>query len=196
MTNSSTIDDAKASLRKEAAAKRSALTAAARESGAQSLVSHGLDFLPDRGHGTVSGYNRLGDELDPIFLLSRLAGEGHPIVLPVTPKARARLTFRSWSPGDELVEGLYGVREPSNDASLKEPTILLVPLLAFDANGHRLGYGAGYYDRTLTDLRSKGPPMAIGVAFAEQEVDAVPHDQYDQRLDWILTPDGPRQIEA
>lgn len=196
MTDSSTIDDAKAELRKEAAAKRGTLTAEMRERSAQRLLSLGLEFLPDRGDATVSGYNRLGDELDPLLLLSRLAGEGHPIVLPITPKGRARLTFRSWVPGDELVEGLYGVFEPSNDASLKEPTILLVPLLAFDAHGHRLGYGAGYYDRTLTDLRSKGPATAIGMAFAEQEVDAVPHDQYDQRLDWILTPDGPRKIEA
>lgn len=196
MTDSSTIDDAKALLRKEAAARRSALTAATRESGAQSLKSFGLDFLPDRSDATVSGFNRLGDELDPILLLSRLAGEGHSIVLPITPKGRARLTFRCWSPGDVLIEGLYGVREPSEESPLKEPAILLVPLLAFDANGHRLGYGAGYYDRTLTDLRSKGPTTAIGVAFAEQEIDAVPHDQYDQRLDWILTPDGPRKIEA
>lgn len=195
MTDSLAIDDAKAELRRRASQTRRTLSDAARMDGARRVASTGLGFLSHRAGAVVSGYHPLGNELDPRALLARLAGEGNPIVLPITPKSRSRLTFRAWKPGDPLVEGLFGVREPAETAPLREPAILLVPLLAFDAAGHRLGYGAGYYDRTLSDLRAKGPAMAIGLAFAEQQVDSVPHDRYDQRLDWILTPDGARRRE-
>ena len=84
-----------------------------------------------------------------------------------------------------------GIREPGSQARVLEPDVLLVPLLAFDRSGHRLGYGGGYYDRTLRDLRRRRPIVAVGLAFGCQEVDAVPHLDYDERLDWVLTPDGP-----
>lgn len=193
MTDAPTIDDAKAAFRKQASERRSAISEEDRRAGAEKLATQDLDFLGQRHGLIVSGYHPLGDELDVRPLLGRLAKEGHPLVLPVTPKGRARLTFRAWMPGEELVEGLYGVQEPAEAAEVKEPAILLVPLLAFDASGHRLGYGAGYYDRTLADLRAKGPVTAVAIAFASQEVAAIPHDAYDQRLDWILTPDGARR---
>jgi 5-formyltetrahydrofolate cyclo-ligase len=100
------------------------------------------------------------------------------------------LQFRRWSPGDPLRTVQWGIREPAEAAPVVEPDVLLVPLLAFDRGGHRLGYGGGYYDRTLRALRSRRPVTAVGLAFAEQEVDAVPHLDYDERLDWVLTPLG------
>lgn len=194
MTGTLSIDEAKAELRKSAARRRGLLAEDVRMQAAESLAEVGLAFLPERTGAVVSGYHPIGEELDPRPLLARLAGEGHPLVLPVTPRGRGRLTFRCWTPGDELVAGSYGVSEPSASSPAREPSILLVPLLAFDAGGQRLGYGAGYYDRTLAELRAAGRVTAVGIAFAEQEVAAVPHDRYDQRLDWILTPDGPRRI--
>jgi 5-formyltetrahydrofolate cyclo-ligase len=92
--------------------------------------------------------------------------------------------------------GVWGIPEPKADKPVLEPNVLLVPLLAFDARGGRLGYGGGFYDRTLAGLRAKKPIVAIGLAYDEQQVDAVPHLDYDQRLDWVLTPSGPIRCQA
>lgn len=98
------------------------------------------------------------------------------------------LTFREWRPGAALERGKYGVREPNASQPAVLPSILLVPLLAFDRKGARLGYGAGYYDASLRHLRSLQPIFAIGVAFDEQEFSEVPQEQQDEPLDMILTP--------
>jgi 5-formyltetrahydrofolate cyclo-ligase len=99
------------------------------------------------------------------------------------------LLFRAWRPGDALETRMWGIREPSADQALLRPDVLLVPLLAFDRDGWRLGYGGGFYDRTLRDLRAAAPSVAaIGLAFDPQEVDAVPHLDYDEPLDMVLTP--------
>jgi 5-formyltetrahydrofolate cyclo-ligase len=86
--------------------------------------------------------------------------------------------------------GVWGIPEPRADKAVLVPDILIVPLLAFDRAGWRLGYGGGYYDRTLRDLRARKVVTAVGLAHEEQEVDAVPHLDYDQRLDWVLRPSG------
>ena len=101
------------------------------------------------------------------------------------------LVFRAWKPGDPLNAGVWGIQEPLPSAPALDPDILLVPLLAFDTRGYRLGYGGGFYDRTLAGFRMRKRVVAIGVAFDEQRIDAVPHTDYDQRLDWVLTPSGP-----
>jgi 5-formyltetrahydrofolate cyclo-ligase len=101
------------------------------------------------------------------------------------------LLFRAWAPGDAMDSGVWGIAEPKPDKPAVDPDILLIPLLAFDAAGWRLGYGGGYYDRTLHVLRSRKRIVAIGIAFDQQRVDAVPHLDYDERLDWVLTPSGP-----
>jgi 5-formyltetrahydrofolate cyclo-ligase len=88
---------------------------------------------------------------------------------------------------------VWGIRQPAPSQPVVLPDILLVPLLAFDARGYRLGYGGGYFDRTLHDLRQRKPILAVGLGLDELEVDAVPHLDYDERLDWILTPSGSRQ---
>ncbi|WP_188259468.1 5-formyltetrahydrofolate cyclo-ligase [Azospirillum tabaci] len=153
----------------------------------EELVRPGL--IPD---GPVAGYWPLGSELDVRPLLLHLRTGGRSIALPVSGPRGQALTFRDWDPAQPLAAGRYGIQEPDADRPEVVPAVLLVPMLAFDRSGHRLGYGAGYYDRTLDALRaarspSDGPILAVGMAFAAQEMDAVPCGAHDERLDWILT---------
>lgn len=142
--------------------------------------------LPDGG--IVSGYWPLAGELDPRPAMHRLAALGHPLALPRVQGRGRPLSFHAWHPGDPLLAGPFDVLEPSPDAPPVDPRILLVPLLAFDRAGNRLGYGAGYYDMVLRDLRARHPaPLAIGVAFAAQEVDEVPIGARDQMRDAVVT---------
>ncbi len=196
MTGQTSIDAAKKALRARMTRLRGELGAETREAGARALAGIALDFLSPPSGAVISGYAAIGDELDPLALLTALSARGHAIALPVTIAAGAPLVFRAWSPGEALERGDYGVPAPSGEAGELTPEILLVPLLAFDARGHRLGYGAGYYDRTLARLRAKNPVIAIGLAFDAQRVDEVPHDEHDQPLDWVLTPSGPIGIES
>lgn len=140
--------------------------------------------LPD---GAVAGYWPLGSELDARPLLLHLRSLGRTVALPLSGPRGQALTFRDWDPAQPLAAGRYGIAEPGADRPEVAPTVLLVPMLAFDRTGHRLGYGAGYYDRTLDALRRLGPVQAVGVAFAAQEVEAVPCADHDERLDWIVT---------
>ena len=137
----------------------------------------------------VSAYWPFRTEIDPRPLMRRLIHAGARIALPVTPaKGSAEaLRFKIWAAGDELHPGAFGVHEPHPGAEAAEPDLLLVPLLAFDRSGGRLGYGAGHYDRALERLRAIKPLRAIGLAFAAQEVDTVPTKTHDQPLDAILT---------
>ena len=140
--------------------------------------------LPD---GPLAGYWPLGSELDVLPLLAHIHEAGRTAALPVSGPRGTPLTFRAWTPGTPLREGRFGIREPADGAPPAVPAIVLVPLLAFDRRGHRLGYGAGYYDRTLAGLRAGGTVLAVGVGFAAQEVECVPHGPHDQPLDWIVT---------
>ena len=143
-------------------------------------------------HGaTVSGFASLPDEFRLWPLLRSLSAQGYALALPVMQGKGKPLIFRAWSPGDAMDSGVWGIAEPKADKAALEPDILLVPLLAFDAAGWRLGYGGGFYDRTLNGLRARKSVVAVGIAFDEQRVDAVPHLDYDERLDWVLTPSGP-----
>jgi 5-formyltetrahydrofolate cyclo-ligase len=144
----------------------------------------------------ASAYLPMRTELDPLGLLSALAEAGLTTALPVVAARDTPLQFRAWNPGDPTVTAGFGTREPPPDRSLVEPILLLVPLLAFDKRGYRLGYGGGYYDRTLRLLRLRGPVCAIGIAFDEQMIDAVPHLDYDERLNAVVTPSGLQRISA
>jgi 5-formyltetrahydrofolate cyclo-ligase len=139
----------------------------------------------------VAGYAAINDEANPAGLMATLAARGHTLALPRVAAKDAPLVFHAWKPGDALAPGAYGIAEPLSDAPVVIPKILLVPLLAFDAAGYRLGYGGGFYDRTLAQL---GDCFAIGIAFAGQEVEAVPHDAHDRRLHAVLTEAGLRRI--
>lgn len=172
---------------------RSGLSAPQRAAAAEALGHHGLAFLPSRTSSdtVVSGFAPLPDELRVWPLLRRLAGEGFRLALPVMQGKARPLIFRAWSPGDAMDKGVWDIPEPKADKALLEPDIVLVPLLAFDRAGWRLGYGGGFYDRTLRLLRSRESVVTVGLGYDEQQVDAVPHLDYDQRLDWVLRPSGP-----
>ena len=142
----------------------------------------------------VSGYMPIGSEIDCLPLLNRLAAAGVPLCLPVVTAPDTPLIFRRWAPDDPLVTGWFGISEPAAAAPEVTPHVALVPMLAFDRQGQRLGYGGGYYDRTLKALRAASDGgddiLAIGVAFAGQLRDKVPVSGSDQPLDWILTEIG------
>ena len=188
-----TIDSQKAELRQRARKARAPVHAARGQAAATAIADIGLGFLNPPAGTIVSGYAAMGDELDPGPLLARLRHEGLALALPVTIARGKPLVFRAWQPGDEMAHGSLGVREPLPTARQLAPDVLLCPLLAYDDLGYRIGYGAGYYDRSLQQLRKTRQVIAIGLAFDEQKVDAVPHDGYDQQLDWMLTPTGARR---
>jgi len=145
----------------------------------------------DRPAGTiVSLYFPMRDELDTEPLVAALIEEGVSVALPVVVKKKSPLVFRLYQPGDALLAGSYGEQIPAETAPEATPTILVIPLLAFTREGGRLGYGGGYYDRTLEKLRMSGNPLAVGYAFGAQEVDALPLSPLDQPLDWIVTERG------
>ncbi len=183
--------DEKAELRTRALTARKAAFEAHGAVAGRKLASHGLDFLGVRPGITVSGFAAIRDEIDPSALLDWLHREGFKLALPVMEGRGKPLRMRSWTPGDEMASVQWGIREPLADKKELLPDVLLVPLLAFDRNGWRLGYGGGFYDRTLAGLKARKPVTAVGIAYDELEVDAVPHESYDQRLDWVLTPSGP-----
>jgi 5-formyltetrahydrofolate cyclo-ligase len=149
------------------------------------LAEHVLLDVPPPAGAVVSGFWPMGQEIDIRTLLMALHGRGHPIVLPETPKRGNSLIFRLWYPGAAMVPERFGTSRP--DGEVRVPEYLLVPLLAFDRRGHRVGYGAGYYDRTLGGLPGR---YRLGVAYAAQELDEVPAGAYDERLDAVATERG------
>jgi 5-formyltetrahydrofolate cyclo-ligase len=180
------MDTQKTILRATALARRDALSSEQRAAAAQALALRGLPFDISRGV-VVSGYAPIRSEIDPTPLMRRLAAQGAQLALPVIAARDAPLIFRVWSPGDELQRGPLGILEPSPMTAQIIPDILLVPLAAFDRSGHRIGYGAGHYDRTFAQLRQSKAVTAVGIAFAVQEINAVPALSHDVALDYVLT---------
>ncbi len=176
-----------------AEAKRHRAEAAERAAEAGAAVARRLVEALDSGAvpleagAAVSAYWPKGDELDPRPAMTALAARGHPIGLPVVVAPGAPLAFRRWQEGDELAPVGFGLHEPAAGRPELTPALLLVPLLAFDRAGGRLGYGGGFYDRTLARLRNAGRPVAVGLAYAGQERRGLPCTATDQRLDWIVT---------
>ncbi len=149
------------------------------------LIQH---FPIARFRGAViGGVWPLPGEIDMRPLMQALAQQGHALALPCTPRKGKPLVFRAWEFGQKLRAGPYGTREPKRDAAEVLPDLVLVPLLAFNESGERLGYGGGFYDRTLTHIRSQHEVFACGVAFAAQEAKHIPTGPYDVALDGILT---------
>jgi 5-formyltetrahydrofolate cyclo-ligase len=177
---------AKKALRATALAARDALPTAERRRAAQSIAMR--RFPVPLGEGTVvAGYAPIRSECDPVPLMRSLAAKGAQLALPVIHMKDKELSFAEWRQGEQLVAGPFGILQPRVGAVSLEPDIVLVPLVAFDRRCHRIGYGAGYYDRTLADLRKRKVVIAVGIAFAVQEVEAVPPGEHDERLDLVLT---------
>ncbi len=186
MTPADPTIDPKGALRREALARRQAEFKVRGEEAAQEMTGRLRELGFDRGK-TIAGYWPLGDEIDCRPALSGLAEMGHQIVLPVVAGQGQVLIFRSWAHGDELEGGPFGTSHPGAKAPVKTPHVILLPLIAFDKTGHRLGYGAGFYDRTLAALRTQGEVLAVGVAYDAQEIERVPAGPHDQPMDAVVT---------
>ncbi len=187
------VEDEKRALRAAMRARRAAIDPADRAAAGPALVAiwrHERPVLsphPDGTPASIAGFWPKGDEIDLRPLLRALHDDQYEVALPATPADASPLRFALWTPDAVLVPGAFGTSEPSADATTVEPDALLVPLLAVDADGYRLGYGGGYYDRTLAALRSRRRVIAIGVGFEAQRVDQVPRGAHDHRLDWLMT---------
>ena len=168
-------------------ARRQGLGDGERRAAAEALLESVRLGRPIGLPAAVSGFWPIKDEIDIRPLMTYLHGEGCRLVLPVVQGRGQRLSFRAWRPGDPLEAGVFGTLQPPATCETLEPDALLVPLLACDAEGWRLGYGGGFYDRTLEDLRRRRKVTAVGVGFDLQLVPDVPHGADDQRLDWLLT---------
>jgi len=138
----------------------------------------------------VSGYFPIRTEFDPRPLMEEFQKRNSRLCLPVMNGPEEALSFHPWKSGEDLVQGRFGVHEPSQDQPELVPDFVLVPLLAVDLMGRRLGYGKGYYDRTLSQLRQRGSIVSVGLAYEAQIVDRVPVDPHDQCLDWVVTEKG------
>jgi 5-formyltetrahydrofolate cyclo-ligase len=179
-------EEFKAELRRTSLARRDALLPAMRAAAAETVAScpFPVEFAP----GTiVSAYSPLRSEINPIPLMRRLADGGARLALPVVVTRGKPLVMREWAFGQPLGAGVWGIREPLPEAPEVWPDILIVPLAAFDRKGHRIGYGAGYYDLTINRLRLLKPVIAIGLAYHAQHVPVVPITPRDARLDLVLT---------
>ncbi len=149
------------------------------------LIQH---FPAARFRGAVvAGFWPMPGEIDVLPLMMALRDLGHDLALPCTPRLGHPLIMRAWTPCDKLKHGPFGTREPYANVPEIRPDIVLMPLLAFTPSGERLGYGGGYYDRTLASLRASGEVFTCGVAFAGQEAASLPIDKYDQPMDAVLT---------
>ena len=180
------LAEEKTALRKEMARRRrQAMDSAPDDLAERLLASFGAIPLPPAT--VASGYLPIRSELDPQPLMAELAAAGWRLALPVVIAANSPLLFRAYSFGDSLVRGRFDTEVPAEHKPELQPQLLLVPLLAFDRCGYRLGYGGGFYDRTLSRLRAENQVLAVGVAFAAQEIERVPRDAMDHRLDWIVT---------
>jgi 5-formyltetrahydrofolate cyclo-ligase len=176
----------KTELRQQALARRDALPVPERAAAAEAIAQRGLPVAVPPG-AIVSGFFPMKSEISPLPLLKRLADAGAKLALPAVAGRGKPLIMRTWAFGEELDVGVWGIREPKPDAPEVDADILIVPLAAFDRSGHRIGYGAGYYDMTITRLRGLKAITAIGIGFAVQEIPAVPATERDARLDLVLT---------
>ena len=186
---------AKADARVAAKARRAEAHAAYEGFGGGLFIQPFIRSIHPAPGQVVAAYAAIGDEADPADLLRILSQHGCVIALPCVTAPDAPLSFRAWTEGEPLKAGPFGTREPAGGDPVV-PDFIIVPLLAFSPDGHRLGYGGGYYDRTLEGLRTqKAEILAIGLAFAAQEVTHLPVDPDDQPLDWVVTERGARAFQ-
>ena len=179
-------DSSKAALRIEALAQRSRVTQAQAEAFAAHLAEAGGAFAAERGATIASAFWAIRDEVATLPLLEGLSARAIATALPAMRGFGQPLEFRLWRPGEPLAEAKWGIMEPLPAAEVF-PDLVFVPVAGFDRAGNRLGYGAGFYDRTLKRLRQRQRIVAVGVAYAVQEFSAIPAESYDEKLDFILT---------
>jgi 5-formyltetrahydrofolate cyclo-ligase len=186
MPNATDTDSPKAALRTAALALRDALPPADRAAAAELIAARPFPVTISAGM-IVSGFSPMKTEINPFPLMRKLAGAGASVALPAIAGRGKPLIMRAYAFGDEFARGQWGIREPKSDMREVLPDVLIVPLACFDRAGHRVGYGAGYYDMTIHRLRAMKRVVAIGIAFAAQEIPRVPATERDERLDLVLT---------
>ena len=178
---------AKAALRAEALARRDSLQPATRASASAAIAERAIAVIASVRPRCVAAYLPFGSEVDPGAILTWAAANDIATVVPAMVDA-ATMVFRAYRPGDPLGTDAFGIEAPSAEAPTYDPDLIMAPLSAFDRNGHRVGKGLGFYDRIVASLRAKGhTPLLLGVAFAVQEVGAIPHEPHDVRVDWVVT---------
>jgi 5-formyltetrahydrofolate cyclo-ligase len=179
--------DPKSALRRQALARRRDVDPATRAALSGRLAAVGLEWARRWRPRIVAAFSPIRDEPDCRPLIAALQAHGFATALPVASGRSAPLAFRLWRAGEPLLRGALGAPEPGAAAPLVDPDLLFAPLAAFDRRGHRIGYGAGFYDHALRRLRASGPIRAVGVAYSVSEIAAAPDEPHDQRLDFILT---------
>jgi 5-formyltetrahydrofolate cyclo-ligase len=188
------IEAEKALLRKTARARREALAPELRAEASSAISFHFFDKVAFGPEDAIAGYWRIRDEADCQPILVRLMDGGQTVILPVVNGPEEPLEFRIWGADAPLYEAGFGTLAPSDLAPRCEPDLILMPLLGFDKAGTRLGYGGGYYDRTLATLRKR--PMLVGLAFSAQAFEHIPRDTHDIPLDAVVTENGVEFFEA
>ena len=186
MQTAGTFQPSKENLRQNTLAIRDAMPPAERAAGAEAIAARPFPVALVPGT-IVSGFMPLKSEINPLPLMRKLAEAGAKLALPAIAGRGKPLIMRAYAFGQELNAGVWGIREPKTDAPEVDPDILIVPLVAFDRHGHRIGHGAGYYDMTINRLRAIKPVVAVGIAYAAQEFGEVPTTSRDARLDLVLT---------
>lgn len=184
------VEQAKAALRLKARAQRGAISENLRAEAARRAASHFLDGIPLAATDIVALYWPIREELDCRPLLTRLMDSFQPVCLPVVEGEERPLDMRLWEQGTPLYPSGFGTLAPSEIAPRVEPDVVLMPLLGFDARGTRLGYGGGYYDRTLAGMKKR--PRLVGYAFSAQELSEIPREPHDRPLDMVVTELGLR----
>jgi len=186
MSDATQTANPKIALRTAALALRDALPPGERQAAAETIAARKFPLAITPGV-IVSGFMPLKTEINPIPLMKKLAEQGARLALPAIAGRGKPLIMRAWAFGDAFKAGQWGIREPVPEAPEVHPDILIVPLACFDRKGHRIGYGAGYYDMTIHALRARKAVIAVGIAFAAQEIPSVPATERDERLDLVLT---------
>ena len=187
---SDNLDAAKVDCRKQAVLRRSKLATSSPDA-AIMLAGHAAELTGRCGCGVYAGYVPIHSELSPLALLENLVGLGCELALPITPEAGQPLMFHQWRIGGLLDDGPYGTKQPPAGNNKCTPDVILAPMLAFDAGGWRLGYGGGFYDRTVAGLRGFGQRVPlIGIAYEGQRLDKIPVGPFDMPLDAVLSPSG------
>ena len=180
----------KKELRQICRERRATISAEEHAEHASAFARHFLKHV-NVGNRTIAGYSAFRHELDILPLLTMLANGGRLCGLPITSPASKQLYFRRWHPGSKMTDGAFGISMPDEGSETITPEIVIVPLIGFDANRNRLGYGAGYYDATLADLKKRNPKLVtVGAAFSVQQLDFIPVEAHDQPLSMVITERG------
>lgn len=182
-----TIAQLKQKMREDMLRRRAALTEPEKNAAARAVISSFLGNAPIEPKDRIAGYWPVSGEIDIRMLMEILSEQGHVCCLPVVNKKNGPLEFRHWHKGVAMKISLPGIYEPADDAPIVKPKIIIVPLVAFDAKGYRLGFGKGFYDKTIESMAKMKDMITIGVGYEFQKVAEVPKEKHDQKLDLVIT---------